>query len=192
MMRLILLTTLGALFYLADKKKTFNGVYLMTVILANFSSIYLSATRGWTISMTFLLILSMAFIMEFSIKRLIAFAIIGVVLFAGAMRVPVVKNQMTNAMKRMMTVSKIAEGDLSAGGTLLRLNLRGPRALRNWKQSKLTGLGFSDVFFEVSDEHVGNHNILLHSGIIGSALMIIFLWLYFLIKDLYTSYATTK
>ncbi len=50
--------------------------------------------------------------------------------------------------------------------------------MRKWRQSRLTGWGFSDVYLENQDMHVGNQTILLHSGIVGAVLMALF-FIYF-------------
>jgi hypothetical protein len=78
-------------------------------------------------------------------------------------------------------VESLAEGDLTADGTLSRLTERGPKVMRRWRESPLTGLGFSDRFIISQDGHVGNQNILLHSGIIGACLMAWF-FAYFCIR----------
>lgn len=39
----------------------------------------------------------------------------------------------------------------------------------------MSGWGFSDEFFKHGDFHVGNQNILLHSGIIGAILLLVFI-----------------
>jgi O-antigen ligase len=77
-----------------------------------------------------------------------------------------------------MTLEAIVAGDLTAKGTLIRLERRVPRVMKKWRESPITGWGFSNEYFKYADGHIGNHNILLHSGITGFLLMIAF-FIYF-------------
>lgn len=45
-----------------------------------------------------------------------------------------------------------------------------------WSETPITGWGFSDTFFKYGDFHVGNQNILLHSGILGALIMGLFIF----------------
>ncbi len=168
---IVLFTYFGAFFFLSHKKKFFNPLLLYAVIAANFSSVFLSATRGWTISLSFLLIMSTIFVLRVSAKRLVRIGLIAIIFVFGAQSLPIIGVQIQNSIRRMLTLEKLAEGDASAGGTLVRLTERGPRVLKKWEESPLTGWGFSNGFMDYNDFHVGNHNILLHGGIIGFVLM---------------------
>ena len=172
---MIIATNLGALFYLALRKSHFSNLYLFGVLIANFGSIYLSATRGWTIYMVFILMTSLLFIIQFDRKRLMSMTTIVFLAILTSQSIPTLRIQTNNAFRRLLTLEKLAEGDATAGGTLIRLTERGPRVMRKWELNKLTGWGFSREFMESNDVHVGNQNILMHSGIIGAALLIFFI-----------------
>lgn len=176
-----IITYFGAFFFLVYKEKYFHPLYLMAVIGANFLSVYLSATRGLVLSFSFILLFAIIFTFHLSIKRLVIMALVGVGLFFGAKSIPVIGNQLTNAFARIATIGKLAQGDATAGGTLIRLTERGPRVIKKWEESPLTGWGFSESFMHNSDTHVGNQNILQHSGIIGALLLITFFG-YFMLK----------
>lgn len=179
---ILLITYFGALFFLAFKPgKYFKSGYLFAVILANFSSVFLSATRGWVLCFALSLIFSLIFVLKLSPGRLFTMLILVVIFLIGAQSLPVIGIQIENAIKRLLTLEKLAEGDETAGGTLIRLNTRGPRVMKKWAESPLTGWGFSHEFMKADDFHVGNQNILLHSGIIGYILLHLF-FIYFIAK----------
>ncbi|GJM31911.1 MAG: hypothetical protein DHS20C18_09120 [Saprospiraceae bacterium] len=177
---IVLFTYFAAFFFLAHKKKYFHPLYLFAVIAANFSSVFLSATRGWTISFSFMLIMSSIFVLQISGRRLAAIVVVGIVFAFGAQSLPIIGVQIQNSFKRMLTLEKLAEGDASAGGTLIRLTERGPRVMKKWEESPLTGWGFSNEFMDYNDFHVGNQNILLHGGIIGWIFIAWFIVFYFM------------
>jgi hypothetical protein len=179
---ILLITFFGALFFLAFKPGKYFPVWLcFAVIIANFASVFLSATRGWVICFGFSLFFSLLFVLQLSAKRIMMIGVMLLVLLFSAQSLPIIGVQIENAIKRLMTIGKLAEGDETAGGSLIRLSVRGPRVMKVWEESKLTGWGFSNTFMEANDFHVGNQNILMHSGIIGYVLMHLF-FLYFVWK----------
>ncbi|MCB0530680.1 MAG: O-antigen ligase family protein [Lewinellaceae bacterium] len=170
----ILISFFGAMYYLAHKEKSFNFIYLFAILAANFLSVFLSATRGWLLGLGFPLILFLIFVLKLSAQNLAKIGVTTIVLTGGLMLIPVVGKQFTNAVLRFTTLEKLAAGDVTAGGTLERLDKRAPPVVDKWEESPLTGWGFSDDFMEVQDFHVGNQNILMHSGILGGLLMLMF------------------
>ncbi len=172
---LILLTYFGALFFSTLKEKTFNQGYLTLVILCNFFSVFLSATRGWVIGLSFILVLYYGYVAKLSVRMVFGLLVAGMILGVSVLTIPLVKLQVENAFERILTLEKLAEGDLSAGGTLSRIDERAPIVMKKWRESPLTGVGFSNTYFQYGDGHVGNHNVLLHSGIIGALLLAGFL-----------------
>lgn len=179
---ILLITFFGALFFLAFRPgKYFKPWYLFAILLANFASVFLSATRGWVICFSFSLIFSLLFVLQMSPRRILTLFLLCVVFVFGGQYLPVIGLQVQNSVKRLLTLEKLAEGDMSAGGTLIRLNTRGPRVMKKFEEAPITGLGFSNEFMDTNDFHVGNQNILLHSGVIGYAVMHFF-FLYFMFK----------
>ncbi len=168
---ILLLTLFGALFYLARQKGIFRNTYLYAVIAANFASVFLSATRGWTLGFSLIIIGFFLFVQKMSTRQVISIIGVGALFFIGVLSTPVIQTQVHNAFKRMLTLEALAKGDITANGTLIRLSQRGPRVMKQWEESPVTGWGFSNHFFEHCDFHVGNQNILLHSGIIGYILI---------------------
>lgn len=170
----ILITYLGALYFLARKEKYFLPIILYAVLAGNFLTAFLSATRGWVLSLGFIGFLYLVFVLRLDIKRLFILGTTAIVLFIGLLSFPIVGKQVDNALDRMFTLSSLASGDLTAGGTLARISERSPRVVKKWLESPLTGWGFSDTFMRYSDLHVANQNILMHAGIVGFLLMLLF------------------
>ena len=65
----------------------------------------------------------------------------------------------------------IAGGDLSAEGTLQRLDYRSQRVMGAWRENPVFGWGLSDNGYEYGDGHVGNQCLLAISGIVGFLLL---------------------
>ena len=175
---MVLFTFFGALYYLADRKKSFNTMYLFAIVAANMLSVILSATRGWLIGLGFGLFCFLVFVQKMSIKRLAGISLVAIFFTGALMLIPVVGKQFSNAILRFTTLEKLAAGDVTAGGTLERLDKRAPPVVEKWEESPLTGWGFSDTFMRVQDFHVGNQNILMHSGVLGGLLLLMF-FIYF-------------
>jgi hypothetical protein len=88
----------------------------------------------------------------------------------------VIFRQVSLSFDRVTTLAGLAEGDLTAEGSLTRLTSRNAPVMDSWRRNPIIGWGFSKHSY--SDGHVGNQNILQVSGIIG--LTIIFLaWITF-------------
>lgn len=178
---MVLISFFGAMFYSATKDKYFNQTLLFAVIAADFISAFLSATRGWVLCFTFATLLHLIFVLRMSAGQLSKVVITATLALVGLMSIPVVNKQFSAAFERLETLQALAGGDVTAKGTLQRINDRLPRVISKWEESPLAGWGFSDDFFKYGDFHVGNHNILLQSGILGGLLMALFL-VYFQVK----------
>ena len=168
---ILLITLFGALYHLARQKGSFSNIYLYAVVGANFASVFLSATRGWTIGFSIIIMGFMIFVQRLGSRQIATIMGVGALFFIGVLSTPVIQTQVNNAFKRMLTLEALAKGDLTANGTLIRLSERGPRVMKHWRESPLTGWGFSNYFFDHDDFHVGNQNILLHSGVVGFVLI---------------------
>lgn len=172
---LVLVATFGAYLALGTKENRFPRSYMYMVLISLFLSIFLSATRGWILGF---LVVSVGFLLFLSKVRpaqTVKIGVLAVLLVAVLYSLPIIKIQVDNAWDRLMTLQALAEGDLSAGGTLVRLERRSPLVMKRWAESPLTGIGFSNEFFRHSDMHVANQNILLHTGILGALLLFGFL-----------------
>jgi hypothetical protein len=173
--KIVLFSFFGAMYYLANRVDRFSPTLLYAVLAADFLAAFLSATRGWVLCLGLTLFLFLVFVLRLSVKRMATITMVAVISLVGLMAVPVINKQFSNAFERLLTLEALAKGDVTAGGTLERLDERSPRVMNKWAESPLTGWGFSDEFFQFADFHVGNQNILMHSGIIGAFLMVAFL-----------------
>ena len=183
---ILVVALFGSLVLLTIRERTIDSFYLYAAAFAVFLSYFLSATRGYVLGSLISIFLFLVFSSSVNMRNirtlvlaLFAFAII-------VMSVPLVQQQMANAMERLQTIQLLLAGDVTAGGTLSRLDFRGPRIMKVWREYPVTGTGFSDDFFSHFDRHVGNQAILMHSGVIGALLLGLFL-IYFNAKMALTS-----
>lgn len=173
-----LFSLITSLFFLATREDYFNRRFLQIIAIISYLSVFLTATRGWIIAYSIIFIF---FIISSPNKKklfpsLILPVLIVVIVFSS---VPILRSQVDRVYTRIKTLEKLAEGDATAGGTLSRLTERGPRVMKKFRESPILGWGFSDEKLKYTDEHVGNQNILLSTGIVGYGLFLIF-WLRFL------------
>ncbi len=168
---ILIIAYLGALFHMTTRHLKFNKNYLYLVTLSIFLAYFISATRGYTFGFLIVFVLFIFLIVEFNPKRYVMAGALATVAFIGLLSIPVIKIQFDHSIKRMETMLSLAEGDLTAGGTLIRISERGPRVMKKWAESPLTGWGFSDSFLKNRDLHTGNQTLLLHGGILGALVM---------------------
>ncbi|MBI3720827.1 MAG: hypothetical protein HY252_19780 [Sphingobacteriales bacterium] len=182
----VIISLFGALYMLALRKRhLFTDGYLYVLIMACFVVAFLSATRGWIISFSFIIILSLMVIQKVKKNHLLVLTAIIIVGVVAGMFNKKINTQIQYSIARLFTLNSLAEGDKTAGGTLIRLTERSPRVMKVWRTSPVFGVGFSDDYMEHADGHVANQNILMHSGIVGFAIMILF-FLTFCIKMSFT------
>ena len=179
----LLITLFAALFYLAKKESDFNRIYLFIIVFCNYLTVYLSATRGWFICFTFVISTSLLFAIRTSFKSLMSVFLFMICLFVILKTTPALNTQITNASERLATIQLLASSDSDQTKSFGRLSVRSPRVLKKWRESKLTGWGYSDTFFNYADIHVANQNMMLHGGIIGLSLFWIFI-LFFIVNIL--------
>jgi len=182
----------GALYFLNIRK--YNSGYRIlpvAVVLAALSMAILSATRGWIISFSLIIFSTVLFTGAMRTKRSIYIILIIIPMVLWSLRFPVISDQLGFARDRLETVGAISEGDLTAKGTLQRLDYRSQKALNGWKENPLFGWGLSDKGYEYEDGHVGNQSLLVTSGFVGFILLNGFIvWFIYMILTLYFKYAT--
>ena len=176
---MITLTSLfAALFCAGSKSIKINSVYINLVIVSALSLALLSATRGWIIGFSMIVLLHLIFVAKANPVKIMIFVIFAYGLVNLGMRDPVISTQIKGAWERTATVRGIVEGDEEALATQQRTTRRGPRVMESWRESPVFGWGFST--YGHRDGHVGNQNLLVESGIIGLILLYSF-FAYFLI-----------
>jgi len=164
-----LLCIIQALYFYFNRKSEINQNYLGTVMFVGFFSTLLTATRGWIVALS-LLLLGVLFLSLYSMKIIAVarLAIVSAVVFwIAVFQFPVIERQLDASYQRVKTLEAIAAGDITAGGTSKRLAVRAPRVMRKFWESPLVGWGFSNDYYKYQDGHVGHHNILLNIGILG-------------------------
>lgn len=172
----VMIIFIGALFYLNTKKKYFNNTYLTIVIVCSVFSIFISATRGYLLSLIIMLLLSQL-LNKSTRKSIIKIVLLVMFILPIAFSQPIIHEQITKAFERLTTLGALAKGDLTAGGTSIRMTIRKEGVMQHFNESPIIGFGFSDKFWDHADGHVGHYTMLLNSGILGYTLFWIILLL---------------
>jgi hypothetical protein len=171
-----LLSFSGALYYLSVKtQKPFKDLFLYLILALTFSMAFLSATRGWILSFGFMALVHFILFQKMNAKLITALGIFVVAFIVAITINDSFFTQVQFTFERLLTLESLASGDITADGTLIRLDERGPLVMSVWAENPVFGAGFSDVFLEAQDFHVGNQNILMHAGLVGFILFIGFL-----------------
>lgn len=181
---LLIFATTQALFFMSSKEKFFSSNnYLAGVIFCSIASVVLSATRGWTLAFGFLILASLIQISKNGkIVRLFNLMIASiVVIYVLQYSFPLIRHQFEASIDRLSTITLLLEGDVTAGGTLSRIDLRGKRVMEHFWRSPVIGWGFSKEYFRYADGHVGLQTMLLNVGIVGFTYLII-LYFYICLK----------
>lgn len=166
---IILVSVILALYFFYSRNSKIPRVYLSIVILIGTLSIFLTATRGWILGIGALflgIIITFGFTVRFvKTARLLFLAIIGIVMVLTLL--PRIEKQIELSYERLATIESLAEGDITAEGTLVRLDVRGPKVLSKFNESPVLGWGFSNEYLDYADAHVGNINLLMSTGLLG-------------------------
>ena len=163
----------GALFYISERNNiSFSRAYLYSLIISAYGMAYLSATRGWIISFSFIIIISFVLTSGINAKKISGFAVFAFIAVSIGLSNDRIREQVNYASSRMETLGVVAEGDVTAKGTLSRVDFRGPKVMEIFRGNPVFGWGFSDTARKYADSHVGNQTILLYSGIIGFILVL--------------------
>ncbi len=160
--------TVLSLYFLSLRKAIVNANLLILIAFLGTISVFLSATRGWTLALV-VLYSSFFFISGFGMfKQMVrVLVIISLSILVIITIFPTISTQGSLAFQRLLTLEDLAQGDLTAGGTLSRLTERSPRVMAVFRESPLIGWAFSNRFYAFADVHVGNQTNLLNLGILG-------------------------
>jgi len=171
----------GACYFLILKKNYFSKNYLYLILGLSIFSVFLSATRSWMVASVFITFYLFILLSTNPIKSLVRFGVPIVLLALIINFFPLVNKQFDFVIDRFETIELLMQGDLTAGGTLKRFDVRGPRVMSKFYEYPITGWGFGDEASKYSDGHVGHQNMLMHTGIIGY-IFFLALWLNFIFK----------
>jgi hypothetical protein len=143
--------------------------YLYIIIFLGYLTVVLTGMRGFIIAFSLLYLGALLlYVSSRKITGVIRLATVAVVfLILVIMLYPGVQQQIYLAFQRVATVGAIVEGDLTAEGTLSRIDVRGPRVMKKFLENPILGWGFSNQYYKYQDGHVGHHNILLNAGVVG-------------------------
>ena len=161
--------TLASFVILSKKKLLRPASYPAAVVFCALAIVVLSATRGYIIAFGSMA-LGLVFLMfrNGKIGKIFSLALASMaIIFILQFSFPLIGKQFSGAMERFSTLELLASGDITAGGTLQRFDVRGIRVLNKFKESPVIGWGFSNTYFRYSDAHVGQHNLLLNVGVVG-------------------------
>lgn len=184
----------GGLYFLTRRGGKNSGRILpFAVVIASLSMAFLSATRGWIISFSLITFITLMFTGIFGSRRFVLSVIVIIPVILWALSNPTISNQIKFARERLETIGAISEGDLTARGTLQRLDYRSQKAMSGWRENPVFGWGLSDMGYKYNDGHVGNQSLLAISGLVGFILLNGFLvWFSYMIMALYIRSARKK
>ncbi len=162
----ILFTIFVVSWYLILSKSTL--VHKQLIFIAFFSSflvVLLSATRGWMLGFTLLILLTFLFnrIRSHIIAK--SFFVFSFLLIISLSFNPI-KIQINNALIRFSSLKLILQGDTTAGGTNRRINM-GNIFIEKGLESPLFGFGISKEGEKYFYSDVGMQSLFVQVGIIG-------------------------
>lgn len=157
------------------KRPFFNKNLLIFIISISYLSIFITGTRGWMIAFSVALIYYFIFIDNKKIKTFVALILCAMILSAALIFSPGMKTLIQSNVQRLSTMQEFAYGDITAGGTDVRLTERLPIVVDGIKQHPILGWGFSKDFAKYNDSHVGFAAQIAQSGFIGLIILVLFL-----------------
>lgn len=168
-----------SIFYILNKTSDFKKLFLIAVNTISFLTIFFTGTRAWIIALIFSYLLLLLSNPKKIGNVILRFGIIIILGFTLLTSFSIMENQLGQAFDRFKTLEFLAKGDITAGGTAQRFDIRAPAVINAFENSnELFGAGFSDYYFYHADGHVGYQNFLFNAGIIGSILLLFFLTKY--------------
>lgn len=170
---LLLINVFFCCYNFLTKEKSQNKYNLFFLVLT-LISFTMTGTRGYflgSVSIIFICIL-----IDYKALAINSLKILFVILsFLCLLTVPKIGTQLSLALERISTLQSLANGDATAGGTLIRLTERLPKVMEKVNDSPILGYGFSDIYYKNADGHVANATLLLNGGIIGLIVFIVFI-----------------
>lgn len=163
-------------YFLIHKKYYFNRNVLIMLNVITFFSILIDSTRSWVIMFVIFYSLSLVIVTVKFGNILLKYGVVIITILFIIFSVDVFTGQLNRATERVSTIKLFAEGDITAGGTAKRFDIRAPALIEAfYKESTVVfGAGFSEVYFKKSDPHVGFHNLLFNSGFAGLVIFSLF------------------
>jgi len=170
-----------SLFLIEIKGKTISKNYLYAVVSTAYLIIVLSATRMWFAVFSFIL-LCYFFVLKKDISNFIKISVLMVFIMSILISSGLFSSSaLFNAiLPRLSDIFTVAQGDFHSVGTFeYKYFYRLPLLLEGMEGNLVFGLGFSDLFLEYRDMHLGLFNTILQFGIIGFLVFLYFFASYF-------------
>lgn len=175
---IIFLSFIFSLYFIADRNYKGSKNFLYLVLILCIVSVIVSATRSWIGMFFIVLALYYLFVEKLHPKVILSLTAIIIIALLAYFQIPQFQSAVDVGISRFETVELIAKGDITAGGTLQRFDVRLPRVWEGFIQNPIIGWGISDVYWKYDDSHTGNFNLLLQVGLLGFSFWIFF-WIYF-------------
>lgn len=190
---LLLLNLFSYLWYSSSRLKITEAYRLKMIDIFGFISylaLVLSATRGYILAATILMIGILYFNTRYRISKAVKSLGIVLLFLLFVLSSDIVSDQLGKSLFRLTSISQLIEGDETAGGTLVRITKRLPVVVDKFYERPILGWGFSDEFFEYFDGHVAWATILMSGGLIGGIIAALFT--FYLIFDPIRMYNRTR
>lgn len=176
-----LLGLFGSIYYLSlGGGSRWDRILCLMVLIVALVMAFLSATRGWIIAFSVITVLAIITTGTLRSLRSILILILFIPAVLWVLSNPVISRQLGFTRERLEKLESISEGDLTAQGTLQRLDYRSQRVMGGWKENPIFGWGFSDMGYKYGDGHVGNQSLLAVTGLVGYILLngflVFFVW----------------
>lgn len=178
---LVFFSFIFSLFLLENKENRLSKKYIYLIIVLASFSVIISATRIWFVVFSFIffgyILLSKKNISNLMKIFLSLFILIIILLFSGIVSSDFLEK---GVFSRISKLALIAQGDFHADSSFeRRYFVRLPRLLKGLKKHLVLGCGFSDIYLQYRDYHVGFFNTILQFGILGFAFFFYFFVSYF-------------
>ena len=175
---LVFFCFITALLLLLEKDLKIPKIFLYSVVVTTFLTVFLSATRVWFIIFS---IVFLGYVLASRRKLSSTLGIIAVLLIiaGGIIYSGILSHELlvNSSWARMRQLFDIARGDFFAAQTAMnRLVVQMPILINTIKQSPLIGFGFSVITMEHYDDDFGFLNTILMFGLIGFALFLGFFY----------------
>ena len=140
---------------------------------------HFSATRIYIVVFS-LILLSYLIFGKAHIKKYFQFVAIAFVFVVILRSFAPFRSGVISSWERVSQIEAITRGRYYEASTFdRRLSVRLPRLLTAFKRNWVLGWGFSNMYMEYQDQHVGNFNLLLQVGVAGFFVFVYFWVCYF-------------
>ncbi len=169
-----------AFFLIEIKKNVISERLLYVIIGVSYCSVIVSSTRIWFFLYSTFILGYLLFTKKSRtslLKLVFVMVLLGVLLIGSG----IIQREffIDASLPRLAGLLQVARGDFESVGTFNnRLLNRFPRVWEGAKKHLVFGAGYSDVYIQHYDVHVGFFNTILQFGILGSVFFLYFFYFY--------------